>query len=54
MNFVRQVATRVLFLDGGKIIEEGTPDEIFNEPKQERTKAFLSNYYLSRGPEFMI
>ncbi len=41
MRFVRSVATRVAFLDGGKIIEEGTPDEIFLNPKNERTKQFL-------------
>ncbi|MBR4994001.1 MAG: amino acid ABC transporter ATP-binding protein [Lachnospiraceae bacterium] len=41
MRFVRSVATKVAFLDGGKIIEEGTPDEIFLNPKNERTKQFL-------------
>ncbi|MBG9367245.1 amino acid ABC transporter ATP-binding protein [Streptococcus sp. NLN64] len=44
MAFVEQVADRVLFLEKGKIIEEGTPDEIFHHPKQERTKVFLANY----------
>ena len=42
MGFAREVADRVLFMDGGYIIEQGTPDEIFNHPKEERTKAFLS------------
>lgn len=41
MRFVRSVATKVAFLDGGKIIEEGTPDEIFLNPKNDRTKQFL-------------
>ena len=41
MNFAKQVATRVLFVDDGVIVEEGTPDEIFNHPKHERTKVFL-------------
>ena len=41
MGFAREVADRVLFLDGGVILEEGTPGEIFISPKQERTKEFL-------------
>ena len=36
---------RVLFLEGGKIIEDGTPREVFNYPKNERTKQFLSRFY---------
>ncbi|MFL2100771.1 amino acid ABC transporter ATP-binding protein [Desemzia sp. FAM 23991] len=42
MNFAREVGDRVIFMDEGKIIEQGTPDELFDDPKQERTKAFLS------------
>lgn len=42
MGFAREVGTRVLFMDEGVILEEGTPDEIFNHPKQDRTKEFLS------------
>lgn len=42
MGFAREVGDRILFMDGGKILEEGTPDEIFNHPKNERTKDFLS------------
>ncbi|WP_022887339.1 amino acid ABC transporter ATP-binding protein [Glaciibacter superstes] len=42
MGFVRQVADRVIFMDEGRIVEEGTPDEIFNNPQHERTRAFLS------------
>ncbi|WP_407856398.1 amino acid ABC transporter ATP-binding protein [Enterococcus sp. 22-H-5-01] len=45
MNFVRKVADRVLFLEHGKIIEAGTAQEVFEHPKQERTKEFLANYY---------
>src|SRR5699024_3987602 len=41
MNFAKEVATRVLFIDEGVIVEEGTPDEVFNHPKHERTKVFL-------------
>ena len=42
MGFAREVADRVLFMDEGYIVEQGTPDEIFNHPKEERTKNFLS------------
>ncbi len=42
MGFAREVADRVLFMDEGKIIEEGTPQEIFNAPKEQRTKDFLN------------
>jgi glutamine transport system ATP-binding protein len=42
MGFAREVGDRVLFMDGGYIIEEGTPSEIFDNPKHERTKSFLS------------
>jgi len=41
MGFAREVADRVIFMDGGQIIEEGTPQQIFTNPQQERTKAFL-------------
>ena len=42
MGFAREVSDRVIFMDGGYIIEEGTPDEIFKNAKQERTRQFLS------------
>ena len=42
MVFAREVGDRVCFVDGGKILEEGTPEEIFGNPKEERTKNFLS------------
>jgi glutamine transport system ATP-binding protein len=42
MGFAREVGDRVLFMDGGYIVEEGTPSEIFDNPKHERTKSFLS------------
>ncbi len=42
MGFAREIANRVIFMDDGVICEEGSPDEIFNNPKQERTKEFLS------------
>lgn len=42
MGFAREVASRVLFIDQGKVMESGTPEEVFNDPKNERTKLFLS------------
>ena len=42
MGFAREVATRVLFMDEGRIMEQGTPQQIFNDPQNERTKEFLS------------
>ena len=42
MGFAREVSDRVIFMDGGYIVEEGTPDEIFKNAKQERTRQFLS------------
>ena len=44
LSFVRDVASRVLFLEGGKIIEDGTPSEVFNYPKNERTKTIFISF----------
>lgn len=44
MNFVYQVADKVLFLDKGRILEAGRPEEIFKHPKEARTKEFFANY----------
>ena len=41
MGFAREVADRVIFMDEGVIVEEGTPEEVLNNPKEERTKSFL-------------
>ena len=42
MGFAREVADRVLFMDGGLILEEGTPEEIFRNPRNPRTQDFLN------------
>lgn len=42
MGFAREVANRVVFMDEGLIVEEGTPEEVFGSPRNERTRAFLS------------
>lgn len=44
MGFARDVSTRVLFLDKGEIVEQGKPQEIFSNPQNDRTKAFLSRF----------
>ncbi len=44
MAFARDVADRVIFMDGGVIVEEGDPKEVINNPKEERTKQFLSRF----------
>ncbi|MGM9524656.1 MAG: amino acid ABC transporter ATP-binding protein, partial [Peptococcaceae bacterium] len=42
MGFARDISDRIVFMDGGIILEDGTLDEIFNHPKHERTRAFLN------------
>jgi general L-amino acid transport system ATP-binding protein len=42
MGFARQVADRVVFMDRGEIVEAGTPGQVFNDPKTDRLKLFLS------------
>lgn len=42
MSFAEEVADKVVFMDGGVVVEEGTPKEVFTNPKEERTKKFLS------------
>ena len=44
MSFARAVSNRVIFMDGGYIVEEGDPEEVFGNPRQERTRQFLQNY----------
>jgi polar amino acid transport system ATP-binding protein len=42
MSFAKEIATRIVFLDKGKIIEEGTPEEFFEHPKTDRVQEFLT------------
>lgn len=44
MEFARDVSDRVIFMDKGLIAEEGTPKQLFEQPKQDRTKAFLQRF----------
>ena len=41
MGFAKEVADRVIFVDGGKIVEDGSPEEVFNRPKSDRAKDFF-------------
>lgn len=45
MDFARDVADRVIFMDGGVIVEQGDPKDVFENPKEERTKQFLARYH---------
>ncbi|UFJ39393.1 amino acid ABC transporter ATP-binding protein [Brevibacillus humidisoli] len=45
MSFAREVADEVIFMDGGVILERGTPEELFNRPQQERTRQFLQHIH---------
>lgn len=49
MQFARAVADRMLFLEGGKIVEEGEPEEFFERPKTERLRQFLQTFTYSKG-----
>ena len=44
MSFARDVADHIIFMDDGVIVEEGAPEDVINNPRNERTKAFLSRF----------
>lgn len=44
MAFARDVSSQVIFMDGGRILEQGTPEQVFENPREERTKQFLSRF----------
>lgn len=54
MNFIRNVATKVVFLDNGKILEQGTPHEMFEHPKHDRVKEFFEKMNRLEDPEYYI
>ena len=55
MHFVRQVASRILFLEQGSVLDDATPEEFFGPDVQPRTRAFLREYHLARGnPDYQI
>ena len=54
LDFAREVGDRVLFMDGGRIVEEGRPDEVFSRPREERTRAFLRRLLRTGAPHHPI
>lgn len=54
MGFVKKVANRVIFMDGGHILEDGTPNEVFFHSKNERVKEFIRKIELFENPEYVI
>ncbi|MDR3313748.1 MAG: amino acid ABC transporter ATP-binding protein [Oscillospiraceae bacterium] len=54
MAFAYEVADRVIFMDGGEIVEQGAPKEIFGHPQQERTRTFLARFTQDKTPEYFI
>ena len=54
MRFIRNVATKIVFLDGGKILEQGTPKEVFDHPKHDRVREFFKKMNRLEDPEYYI
>jgi len=54
LDFARDVGDRVLFMDGGRIVEEGRPEEVFSRPREERTRAFLRRLLRTGVPHHPI
>ncbi len=54
LDFAREVGDRVLFMDGGRIVEEGRPEEVFSRPREERTRAFLRRLLRTGVPHHPI
>ena len=53
MQFAREVSDYVLFMDDGLVVEQGTPDEVIGNPKNERTKAFLARMHNGAAEEIV-
>lgn len=54
MSFVKNVATKVVFLEGGGIVEQGAPNEVFEKPKKERTREFLGSCHMLTDFDYAI
>ncbi len=54
MDFIKKISTRVLFLDGGKIIEDGSPREVFGNPKSARAREFFAKMNKLKEPDYII
>jgi len=50
LDFAREVGDRVIFMDGGRIVEEGVPAQVFTQPREERTRAFLRRLLRTGAP----
>jgi polar amino acid transport system ATP-binding protein len=50
LDFAREVGDRVIFMDGGRIVEQGSPAEVFGQPREERTRAFLRRLLRTGAP----
>src|SRR5262244_3424063 len=53
LDFAREVGDRVIFMDGGRIVEEGRPDEVFSRPREDRTRTFLRRLLRSGAPHLV-
>jgi ABC-type polar amino acid transport system ATPase subunit len=54
MEFAFEIADKVVFIDGGEIIEEGPPKKVFGNPEQDRTRKFLLRFTSTKQPEYFI
>ena len=54
MNFVKNVANKIFFLENGRKVEEGKPSDIFQHPQSERLREFLAKIHMLEGPEYVI
>ena len=54
MNFIRHVSNRVIFLDKGHVVEDGTPKEVFENPQNPRTQEFFRKMNIMAQPEYII
>ena len=54
LDFAREVGDRVIFMDGGRIVEEGRPEEVFSRPREERTRAFLRRLLRTGAPHHPV
>ena len=54
MAFVQSISNRVIFLDKGHIVEDGTPKQVFTNPQNQRTKEFLAKMFVMTQPEYLI
>ncbi|MDR1421125.1 MAG: amino acid ABC transporter ATP-binding protein [Treponema sp.] len=54
MQFAYEISNRVVFLDKGEILAEGSPSEIFDKPREERVKQFVSRFNFKRAPEYYL